>query len=61
MEKQILLNLLIKHNLYEIGNSVHIYTEMRDLNNRIIPEDYIEEFKKLIIIEENYYTVGESL
>jgi hypothetical protein len=34
---------------------------MRDLNNRIIPEDYIEEFKKLIIIEENYYTVGESL
>ena len=54
MNKQILFNFLFKNKLYEIGNPIAIMEELRDLNGRIIPERCIEEFKKMIIIENKY-------
>jgi hypothetical protein len=60
MDKQILFNFILKNKLYEIGNKVSILSELRDLNWKIIPEKYIEEFKKLIILEETHYTLGDS-
>lgn len=51
MDKQILFNFYFKEFYYEMGRDTHVYALTVDLNGYTVPENCIEEFDKLVIIE----------
>lgn len=60
MDKQILFNFILKKNIYEIGTQSPVCIQLVDLNGMIIPEDFINEFKKITVLEHNFRTIGDT-